>query len=124
MLLPLSAAMAAQSPSLVPFEVGGGYLNFSSDNGHWATYKEPSGEGEAMPDPVGHIVDLQTGKTIDLVDPSLSETDGVECYDITNDGKLVVGCLNRCRQKCLYRRQLDVRMDVCGFQHTCRLHLA
>ena len=94
MLLPLSAAMAAQSPSLVPFEVGGGYLNFSSDNGHWATYKEPSGEGEAMPDPVGHIVDLQTGKTIDLVDPSLSETDGVECYDITNDGKLVVGCLN------------------------------
>ena len=94
MLLPLGGAMVAQSPSIVPFEVGGGYLNFSSDNGHWATYKEPTADSETLPDPVGHIVDLLTGERVDLIDPSLNETDGVECYDITDDGKLVVGCLN------------------------------
>lgn len=94
LLLTSATLMATETPIVIPFEVGGGYLNHSSSNCRWATYMEPMGDGEALPDPVAHIIDLSTGKQVDLVDESLGESDGVICYDVTDDGSVVVGSLN------------------------------
>lgn len=82
------------TPDLRAFSTGGGYLTRASDNCMWATYREPQSDGEAGADPVAHIIRLSDGEIVDIYDNTLSPVDGVVCYDISDDGKVIVGSLN------------------------------
>lgn len=90
-----SGAIAQQKPDITPYTFeNGANLNGLSDNGKWAVARARQENTELDTHP--YIIDIDNEKVV----PILSDEDikdGLPCgaYDVTNDGKMVVGNYDR-----------------------------
>lgn len=88
-----SGAWASNGATLHKFEIEGGFTKSLSDNGRWGVWQLPSGDESSA---VISILNVETGK-IDVLplDPEQDGNGNIAIpYDVTDDGKTVVGTFN------------------------------